>query len=250
MSTKSEPVPFRARRAPNPLDPRNNADAFEIRLLSRPSDISAALRLRYRSYADQGHLPPLADAEYRDAYDDLPTTALLGGFDQGRLVACMRVCFNLTGDDLAALPCAPHYPSLTSLTAKAPDGMAEVSRLAIDPGIGNTSYRTTLYGFMVRSAFASARAAGVTYIVVATRPEWVSTYKRLLAFNQIGEPAFYPPGRLPITLLAGRVDDAAKRVWMINRFFRVGDDDIARMNCMLAPVLAPRPPAVAAVSTR
>ncbi|OYW53973.1 MAG: hypothetical protein B7Y80_00630 [Hyphomicrobium sp. 32-62-53] len=237
MSDTSELVPFRARRAPNPLDPRNNADAFEMRLLLRSSDLSDALRLRHRAYADHGHVPHIDGAEYRDAHDDYPTTALFGAYDGGRLVACMRLCFSMPGNNLASLPCASYYPALAGVAANAPHGFVEVSRLAIEPGIGNTSYRATLYGFMVRAALAAARAAAVSRIVVATRPDWVATYKHLLSFEQIGEPALYPPGNMPITLLSGNLEDASKRAFMRNRFFRVSDGDIADMRHLLAPLL-------------
>ncbi len=184
------------------------------------------------------------DAEYRDAHDDNQSTATFGAYDKGCLVASMRVCFGLPGHGLASLPCAPYYPALAGLVSSATHGLVEVSRLAIEPGIGNTSYRATLYGFMVRAALAAARAAGVSHILVATRPDWVATYKHLLSFEQVGEPAFYPPGDMPITLLAGNLEDASKRAWMRNRFFRVGDAEIAHMRRLLGPVLK-TPPAAA-----
>jgi hypothetical protein len=250
MSDKSELVPFRLRRAPSPHDPRNNADAFDIRLLSRRPELAEAFRLRHRAYANQGLITPADGEEYRDAHDDLPTTAIFGGFDNGRLVASMRLCFSLPGDDLSSLPCAPYYPALVDLKSKASNGLAEVSRLCIEPEIGNTSYRATLYGFMVRSAFAAARAAEVSAIVVATRPDWVSYYKHLLSFEQVGVPALYPPGGIPITLLAGHIDQASRRAQMRNRFFRVSDEDVGRMQRMLAPVLEPESAALASGGER
>lgn len=246
MSDKSELVPFRLRRAPSALDPRNNADAFELRLLSRPADLSESFRLRQRAYANQGLISRGSDgAEYKDAHDDLSTTAIFGGYDDGRLVASMRLCFSLPADGLETLPCASYYPTLGAFKRNAVHGLAEVSRLCIEPEIGNTSFRATLYGFMVRSAFAAARAAEVSAIVVATRPDWVSYYKHLLSFEQVGEPALYPPGDMPITLLAGHIDHASRRAQMRNRFFRVSDDDVARMRRMLMPVLKPHSAAVA-----
>jgi N-acyl amino acid synthase FeeM len=250
MTQKSELVPFRLRRAPSALDPRNNADAFEVRLLSRPGELSEAFRLRQRAYAGQGLIPQVDGAEYRDDHDELPTTAIFGGFDEGRLIASMRLCFSLPADDLATLPCAPYYPELRRLKSGSAHGLAEVSRLCIEPEIGNTSFRATLYGFMVRSAFAAARAAEVSAIVVATRPSWVSYYKHLLSFEQVGQPALYPPGDMPITLLAGNIDQASRRAQMRNRFFRVTDDDVARMRRMLAPVLEPQSAAVASGGER
>jgi N-acyl-L-homoserine lactone synthetase len=228
----------RDRNAPNLEDPRNNSDAFEIRLLTAPDDISQALRLRERAYADQGHIPDRPGAEFRDRFDSLPTTAIFGAFDAGRMIASMRLCF--AGDGLAALPCAAYYPALADVHRSAPNGLLEVSRLAIDPEIDNTSYRATLYGFMVRSAFAAARATNVTAIVVATQQTWVAAYKHLLNFEQIGEPALYPPGDIPITLLIGRMTEASKRAQMRNRFFRITDRDIVAMRELLVPLWSSR----------
>lgn len=250
MSTACKLVPFPARGAPNPLNSYSDADEFDIHLLRRPAELSEALRLRHRAYAEQGHIPRVEGAEYRDAHDSYDTTALFGAYDSGRLVATMRVCFSLPGDGLTSLPCAPYYPELSRLAAHSPNGIVEVSRLAIEPGIGNTSYRATLYGYMVRAALAAARAAGVSRIVVATRPDWVATYKHLLSFEQVGEPALYPPGDLPITLLSGNLDDATRRAWMRNRFFRVGEGDVAHMRRMLSPILQPISDAAAASSQR
>jgi N-acyl-L-homoserine lactone synthetase len=224
----------RDRNAPNSEDPRNNSDAFEIRLLTALDDMSQALCLRERAYAEHGHIPDRPGTEFRDSFDSLPTTAIFGAFDAGRMIASMRLCF--ASDGLAALPCAAYYPALADVHHSAPNGLLEVSRLAIDPEIDNTSYRATLYGFMVRSAFAAARATNVSAIVVATQQSWVAAYKHLLKFEQVGEPAHYPPGDIPITLLVGRITEASKRAQMRNRFFRITDRDIAAMRELLLPL--------------
>jgi N-acyl-L-homoserine lactone synthetase len=239
MSDDIELLPLRQRRSTSPDNPRTNIDAFQICRLQSAADRSAAFRLRHSAYASQGHIPMVDGAEYRDAHDDHPATVVFGAYGAGRLLGSMRLCFSLSNDHLSSLPCAPYYPALADLAAVSPNGLVEVSRLAIEPAIGNTSYRTTVYGFMVRSAFAAARAAGVSQIIVATRPDWVATYKHLLAFDQIGEPAPYPPGELAITLLAGNLEDAAKRAWMRNRFFRISDEDLAHMRSMLASIIDP-----------
>jgi hypothetical protein len=240
----SAPIAFRPRRVTSLPGQSREAGAFEIRRLSRANDISEALQLRRRAYAEQGYLPNVPDAEYRDVFDELPSTAIFGSYDDGRLVGTMRMCFSMPEGDLSNLPCAPYYPALGALRLAAPNGLVEVCRLGIEPSIGNTSYRATLYGFMVRSAFAAARAADVSTIVVATRPDWVPYYKHLLRFAEVGEPALYPPGGIPITLLAGHIDEAAARARMRNRFFHTSEEDIALMRGMIAPVIGPRGSAI------
>ena len=71
-------------------------------------------------------------------------------------------------------------------------------------------------------------------------PDWVAYYKHLLSFEQVGVPALYPPGGIPITLLAGHIDQASKRAQMRNRFFRVNDEDVGRMRRMLASIIEPQ----------
>lgn len=225
----------------------NGQNDLNVRLLTSPGDIAAALRLRQRAYAHHGHVPRCDQTEYRDAYDSYSTTALLGGFDGDRLVATMRLCFSVPGDGLKALPCAPYYPDLAALKMDEQTCLMEVCRLGIDPEVDNTSFRTTLYGFMVRAAYAAAVASRVHYIVVATRSDWAPYYKNLLGFRQIGEPAFYPPGDIPITLLAGNLATASKWAKRRNRFFHLDGEDISRMRRMLAPITGTGNPARAAI---
>jgi N-acyl-L-homoserine lactone synthetase len=228
-SAMSEPIPFPINRKRGIGSSGPGGDAFEFRVQTAPADIAESVRLRYRAYVDHGYLTPCSSGEYRDAYDTLPTTAMLGAYDDHRLVATMRICFCMPQHPLSTLPCAPYYPALASLAGGSNRRLMEVSRLAIEPSIGNTSYRTTLYGFMVRSAFAAARAAEVSTILVATRPERVAYYKHLLGFKQVGVPAHYPPGDLLITLLAGSLEEADRRVSTRNRFFRITETELARM---------------------
>ncbi len=209
-----------------------------MRFLEEADEIRDALRLRSRAYAAQGFRLSDETDEYRDRHDTLPTTALLGSFDGDRLVAAMRLCFSLSGDDVSTLPCAAYYPDVATLKQVSPGGLVEVSRLSMEPEIANTSYRTTLYGFMVRSAFAAARAAEVSSVLIATKPEWVAYYKHLLGFTEIGEPALYPPGGIPITLLAGALVQASQLAVVRNRFFRITDEEIASMRRALAPILS------------
>jgi hypothetical protein len=126
--------------------------------------------------------------------------------------------------------------------------LVEICRFAIDPGISNTSYRTTLYGFMVRAAFTAAQAASVSRLLIATKPEWLRFYTYMLGFSPIGVPAPYPPGDLEITLLGGTIDLAQTRQRLANRFFKITDDEVASMRAALAPALARPSPSAAKIA--
>lgn len=218
----------------------NNAKntPFELRIVAGEEQRREIYRLRRRAYEKLLEASPCdGESEFRDAFDDLPTTLQIGAYDDGRLVGAMRLCFSRLWDGLETLPCASYYPELKNLKRSARGALMEVSRFSIDTGITNTSYRTTLYASLVRTSLIAAEAADVSTFLIATRPDWVRFYKYMLGFELIGEPAFYPPGDMKIALLGGSLDQARKRQRMQNAFFQIDVREIASMRQALAPVM-------------
>ena len=216
--------------------------SFEVRILSSASEKIGALKLRSKAYAALGYANVAStNGIYADQYDEVHSTVLMGAFDGDRLVGSVRLCFAAPGEALGSLPCAPYYPALKELERQHGDGLMEVSRLSVDPDIDNTSYRTTLYATLVRTALVAAQAAGVSHILIATRPDWVRFYKYMLGFTTVGEPEFYPPGDFKITLLAGTLAQAEMRQRLQNKFFRISDTEVASMRTAIAPALEPAP---------
>jgi hypothetical protein len=60
----------------------------------------------------------------------------------------------------------------------------------------------------------------------------------MLGFQQIGEPALYPPGDFKITLLGGSLELAKMRQRLQNRFFKITNEEIASMKHAITPALA------------
>ena len=222
-------------RVPEPA--RTDAKSFELRILDNENAIREALRLRGRAYTAIGYDIEKADREYSDRFDELPTTVLLGAYDQDRLVGSVRLCFSLP-QSLSTLPCAAYYAALKDMHRTQSHGFVEVSRLSIEPDLNNMSYRTTLYAFLVRASLTAALAAGVSMLLIATRPDWVRFYRYMLGFQQIGEPALYPPGDFKITLLGGSLEQARMRQRLQNRFFKINDEEIASMKTAITSALA------------
>ena len=211
---------------------------FELRIVTDAAKRSEIFQLRGRAYEKLlGASPCAGQSEFRDAFDDLPTTLQIGAYDDGRLVGAMRLCLSRLWDGLETLPCANYYPELKSIKRAARGGLMEVSRFAIDTDIDNTSYRTTLYASLVRTSLIAAESADVSTFLIATRPDWVRFYKYMLGFELIGEPAMYPPGDMKIALLGGSLDQARKRQRMQNAFFRIEPHEIASMRKSLAPIM-------------
>jgi N-acyl-L-homoserine lactone synthetase len=246
----SQTLAFRPRQDSMPTEEgswHSNVKSFELRIIDSEAEVHAALSLRGRAYTAIGYDIEKSDGEYTDHFDDLPTTVLLGAYDGNRLVGSVRLCFSLP-HSLSTLPCASHYPALKDLHRVQSRGFVEVSRLAIEPDLNNMSYRTTLYAFLVRASLTAALAAGVSMLLIATRPDWVRFYRYMLGFQQIGEPAFYPPGDFKITLLGGSLEQARMRQRLQNRFFKITEDEIESMKTAIGAALVravPQPSKIA-----
>lgn len=209
--------------------------SFDMRIVTSPAARTACFALRLRAYEQYLSIADMPEnGLYTDLFDDLPTTLVVGAYDEGRLIASMRLCFSRTWDSLATLPCAAHYPALAAVKRDSSGAFMEVSRVAIDPAITNTSYRTTLYASLVRLGLIAAEAGGVSMVLIATQASSEKFYRYMLGFGRIGEPALYPPGDFKITLLGGDMRQARLRQKAQNSFFRIGQDEIARMRLALA----------------
>jgi len=60
----------------------------------------------------------------------------------------------------------------------------------------------------------------------------------MLGFQQIGEPAFYPPGDFKITLLGGSLEQARMRQRLQNRFFKITEEEVASMKGAIGRTLS------------
>jgi hypothetical protein len=208
---------------------------FEMEIASSIEARQVAYGLRGRAYAASGMVQGVSDGHFSDAADTNPNNLVILARDGERYVGTLRVCMSYPGQSLSALTCAPYYAELAALKSRATGALVEVGRMAIDPTITNTSYRTTLYASLVRTGYIAALAADASHILVTTKPDWIAFYRKMLAFEVIGEPALYPPGDMPITLLAGSIVTATKMQRAQNAFFRITDEEIASMRAAITP---------------
>ena len=209
---------------------------LKFELLTARSDLSAIFHLRYRAYRHDGHIPEDPRAQFSDVNDDVATTVHIGAFDGFTCIGSVRVSFAHAGH--GSLPCAPYYPDVALLARDASRRLVEFTRLAVDPSITNVSYKTTIYAALVRTALMVAEATDTTDILVATKPSRVKFYEILLGFSRLGRPAKYPPGDLDISLLRLPMERARRTQELQNRFFNIGDGELACMRHALARVLA------------
>lgn len=190
-----------------------------------------AFALRYRGYVDAKLIQPSPFEIYTDAYDDLETTLVAALYRRGACIATLRLSVYAPGREGPALPCEKVYPEVEPLKAQAQGPVVELSRLSIDPAITNTRYRARLYAAAIRAGIMGCIALDARHLLAATQTKWQSFYEHVLDFKALGPAQFYPPGDVPVVLLARELDAALHKRMARNMFFRIDKaelDDLSR----------------------
>jgi N-acyl-L-homoserine lactone synthetase len=238
-------LPFRPALTLQGINPASHTAPALDTFLITSSDAATRdiFRLRYRSYHDAGHLPNSEDGSWSDAFDDLASTFHLAVFENGRMLGVMRLCFSEISLPGQTLPCGDIYPEVKTLRRKTLGPIVEVGRMAIDPGIENTSFRATVYGSLVRSAILVCMAANVETLLAGTQAKWQMFYKRILGFSNIAEPRHYPPGNQKIVLVAREMGASSPARFGLNPFFKIENADMSDVRGKLHDLLVWRNPA-------
>jgi hypothetical protein len=192
-----------------------------------------AFALRYRGYVQAGLIEPSPFGIYTDPYDELPSTLIAGLFRRGACIATLRLSFYAPGAAEPVLPCETVYPEVPALKAKAQGLMVELSRLAIDPDITNTRYRARLYAAAIRAGVSACLAMDARHLLVATQTKWRSFYEHVLDFTVAGPAQLYPPGDVPVVLLARNLDEDLKRRVAKNMFFKIEPAELEDLKARL-----------------
>lgn len=192
-----------------------------------------AFALRYRGYVDAGLIEPSPFEIYTDAYDDLGTTLVATLRRRGACIATLRLSVYRPGSEGPALPCEKVYPEVEALKAGAKGPIVELSRLSIDPGINNTRYRARLYAAAIRAGIMGCIALDARHLLAATQTKWQSFYEHVLDFKAVGPAQFYPPGDVPVVLLARELDADLRRRMARNLFFRIDKAELDELSARL-----------------
>lgn len=196
-----------------------------------------AFALRYRGYVHAGLIQPSPFGIYSDAYDELPTTIIAGLYRRGACIATLRLSFYKPGSEAPALPCEKVYPEIPGIKAAAQGMVVELSRLAIDPEITNTRYRARLYAAAIRAGVSACLAMDAKHLLVATQTKWRTFYEHVMNFKAVGPPQFYPPGDVPVVLLARPLDNGLKSRIARNMFFKVDPAELDDLKSRLPSLL-------------
>ena len=179
-------------------------------------------QLRRLAFAEAGWIDPETDS-VTDPLDDLPTSVLVSARADGRLVGSLRVSIGPAGSRVPSLPCEIEFPQELREVRARYQRPAEFCRVAIDPELSNRSFRTTLYGNLVRSAMLVAQAARVDFALAAVHSKLSLFYQHMIGFKPLAKSDGYGVIQQPTHLLGGRVVDLVERSRRRNKFFHVGE---------------------------
>lgn len=214
---------------------------LQVKVVSDPDEMRAALGVRYRAYEADKHIPFSETGIYTDKYDEMGSTLQLAVIDERGIVGTLRLCFSVSRGSADTMPCAAVYPEVGPIRQAFEGPIVELSRLAIDPSITNTSYKTTLYAALVRAGLEALHASGARLVFLAARATSLNFYERILGFKAAAEPRFYPPGDIPITLTSLDMR-ALNYARLRNKFFKTANssgDLQQRIEEIISDVFAP-----------
>jgi N-acyl-L-homoserine lactone synthetase len=172
------------------LDSNNgNADRnYPISIRVHASASQDIKHLRYRAFRDGGYIPENASEQFVDRYDRLPSTYAIGAYHAEDCVGTLRLAFGERDRQLQTMPCEAVFPKeVAGLDPERCSTMVEFSRMAVEPSLGNRSFRTTLYASLVRAGLILSTAARTDIVLIAVHPRVSRFYQVMCGFEIIGQ---------------------------------------------------------------
>jgi N-acyl-L-homoserine lactone synthetase len=204
--------------------------SFPITLstLGPEADKQAIYALRYRSFHAAGWIGPCSTEAFEDRYDGLATSLSIAAHHAGACVGTIRLTFGGAGHGPETMPAQANFPAeLARVGADGHRRLVEFTRLAVEPDLANTSFRTTLYGTLVRAATVVALAGRVDYAVVAVHEKLSKVYRALCGFEVLARAAGYGDIAEPTHLLGREFAALNARRSLRNAFFRITPHDVS-----------------------
>lgn len=206
-----------------------------LRVYSSISDKRELYRLRYRAFRDAGWIAENGDGEFADRYDRFASTFAVGAFHKDDCIGSLRLALGGAGSPRKSMPCEEQFPDeVRALAAPKINRLIEFSRMAVEPSLTNTSFRTTLYASLVRAGFILSHAAQVDVALIAVHRKISPFYQAMCGFRILGKSESYA-GIAEPTHFLGRelraLDDLRHKR---NAFFGVSAEEIDRARQTLA----------------
>lgn len=200
-----------------------------LRIYSSTSDKSEIYRLRYRAFRDAGWIPENAQGKFSDRFDGLASTFTIGAFHHGDCIGSLRLAFGGAGLPPRSMPCEEQFPDeVRKLCGTGGKRLLEFSRMAVEPSLTNRSFRTTLYGSLVRAGFILSYAAGIDVALIAVHKNISPFYQAMCGFKVFGKSDSYADIAEPTDFLGREFHALDARRRGRNAFFRFSDEEIDR----------------------
>ena len=197
---------------------------FLARSVKRRSEV---YRLRHTAFVNSGWIEPRASAELTDPFDDLETTVIIQAIADERTVGTARLTVSPSSAIALSMPCQLAFPSeLANVKSRYRGPLVEFGRIAVDPASWSRSFRTTLYGSLVRTALLLAEAAGTEYTLAAVHSRLSMFYRGMFGFIRLADTRSYGDINEPTVLLGQRCQALLDRSAARSKFFHVSRDDI------------------------
>lgn len=207
----------------------SKTDEFPValRLFSAGSDKRAIYRLRYRAYRQAGWIAPREDEQLADAVDRLPSTLNIAAMRKDQCVGALRLAMDRDGAGAAAMPSGSVFPdAIAGLRRKGHRRLVEFSRMALEPSLPNTSFRTTVLVSLVRAGLILCHASDVDYAVVAVHKKFAPFHRAMFGFEFLGESVAYIDIDEPTHLLGRTFGGLDMRRKGRSAFFDITDEEI------------------------
>lgn len=189
--------------------------------------------LRARAYRQAGWLSTETQ-RVEDEFDALPSSILLMASSAERIVGTVRVSISDAGDPACSMPCQHEFPADLAALHEDHDRLAEFCRVAVDPTLPSRSFRTTLYGSLVRAATMTAHAAEVDYALAAVHAKLSLFYQHMCGFHRVAKAPGYGSIKEPTHLLGAEFAQLLKRTLRRSEFFHLSRMDMATAQSALA----------------
>lgn len=200
--------------------------AISLRIFSKTTNRQPIFELRYRAYLEAKLIESCARQEFSDSYDDMDSTKIIGAFHNGACIGSLRLAFGLGGAAIPSMPCQTAFGDIDVLSSPASGRVVEFSRMVVAPDISNNSFRTTLYGSLVRAGMIVCNAGRADFAVIAVLPKMMPFYKMMCGFDFLAGPRTYPGFAFEVNLMGRdfRKLDAERN--RRNRFFAITPNEI------------------------
>jgi len=199
-----------------------------LKVFGPDDDKRAIFDLRYRAFTEIGVIDEREDGLFSDAYDDLATTWNIGAFEGETCIGSLRLTFGNSGRTRPTMPCQEVFlPEIASLQGRGYCKLVEFTRMAVAPGLTNTSFRATLYGSLVRAGMMIAQAGAADYALMSAHPDRTRFYKTMCGFEVIAHADDYPGINAPAVLLGRDFRVLEQRRTSRNPFFNFTAAEVA-----------------------